>query len=214
MVGIYKITNPKGKVYIGKSVNLHSRKNDYKRLDCKGQTLIYRSLKKYGWDTHKFEIIEECPINKLNEREIYWGLFYNTLNEGLNLRIGEGKGFLSKESKQKMSMAHKDIPLSKKHKQSISDAMKGHIKTEKWKKNLSKSSTESFGRKVLQKDLEDNLIREWNSGKQASQELNLGYTAINNCCRFNAKDNERQRDKDKVGKFTSFSYIWEYKRVL
>ena len=110
-----------------------------------------------------------------------------------------------------MSMAHKDIPLSKEHKQSISDAMMGHSKTEEWKKNLSKASTESFGRKVLQKDLEGNIIKEWNSGKQASQELNLNYTAINNCCRNNAKNISRQRDKDKLGKYTSQSYIWEYK---
>jgi len=111
-------------------------------------------------------------------------------------------------------MAHKGKTLSKKHKQSISDAMTGHNKSEEWKKNLSKSSTESFGRKLLQKDLEGNLIKEWNSAKDASRELNLGYTAINNCCRLNDKDNERQRDKNKVGKYTSFSYIWEYKRVL
>lgn len=117
----------------------------------------------------------------------------------------------SKETKQKMSMAHKDIPLSKEHKQNISDAMMGHSKTEEWKKNLSKSSTESFGRKVLQKDLEGNIIKEWGTGKQASIELNLNYTAINNCCRFNVKNILRKRDKDKLGKYTSQSYIWEYK---
>jgi len=120
----------------------------------------------------------------------------------------------SKKTKQKMSMAHKDIPLSKEHKQAISEAMMGHFKTEEWKQNLSQSATKSFGRKVLQKDLNDNLIREWDSGKQASQELGLNYTAINNCCRFNAKDIERKRDKGKVGKYTSFSYIWEYKDEL
>ena len=89
----------------------------------------------------------------------------------------------------------------------------GKVKTEKHKQNLSKSATKSFGRKVLQKDLEGNLIKEWDSGKQASQELGLGYTAINNCCRANANQN-RQRDKDKLGKYTSRSYIWEYKIEL
>jgi hypothetical protein len=117
----------------------------------------------------------------------------------------------TKETKQKMSMAHKDIPLSKEHKQAISKAMIGHSKTEEWKKNLSKSSTESFGRKVIQQDLEGNIIKEWDSGKQAAQELGLNYTAINNCCRFNDKGDKRKRDKDKLGKYTSYSYIWEYK---
>ncbi len=211
MVGIYKITNPKGKIYVGKSVNLQKRRTDYKRLDCKGQILIFRSLKKYGWENHKFEIIEECSLNELNKRETYWGKFYNTLEEGLNLRLGEGKNSYSISSRKKMSMAHKDIPLSEKHKQSISKAMMGHSKTKEWKQNLSKSATKSFGRKVLQKDLEGNLIKEWDTGKQASVDLKLDYVAINNCCRFNESKLPRKRDKDGVGKYTSFSYIWEYK---
>jgi group I intron endonuclease len=211
MIGIYKITNPEGKIYIGKSVNLQSRKNDYKRLDCKGQILIFRSLKKYGWENHKFEIIEECSLDKLNKRETHWGKFYNTLEEGLNLKLGEGKNTYSRSSRKKMSMSKKGTKDSLETKQKKSEAAKGKIKTKEHRQNLSKSSTKSFGRKVLQKDLEDNLIKEWDSGKQASQELGLGYTAINNCCRFNAKGAERKRDKDKVGKYTSMSYIWEYK---
>jgi hypothetical protein len=82
----------------------------------------------------------------------------------------------------------------------------------KWKKNLSKSSSKSFGRPVLQKDLNGNIIKEWETGKLASQVLNLSYTAINNCCRNNNKNIIRQRDKNKLGKYTSFNYIWEYKK--
>ena len=121
------------------------------------------------------------------------------------------KGYInSKETKLKMSMAHKDIPLSEEHKQSISEAMKGHSKTKEWKSNLSKSATKSFGKPVLQLDLNMELIKEWKTGKAAAEELNLSYTAINNCCRSN-KSSTRQRDKNKLGKYTSFSYIWQYK---
>lgn len=138
------------------------------------------------------------------------------LSEALKGKLLGAKGywrdkFHSKETKEKMSMAHKNIPLSEEHKQAISEAMMGHSKTEEWKKNLSKSSTKSFGRKVIQQDLEGNVIKEWDSGKQAAQELGFGYTAINNCCRNNDKNTSRQRDKNKLGKYTSYSYIWEYK---
>ena len=41
MVGIYKITNPSGKIYIGQSVNIDNRISSYKNLKCKNQTKLY-----------------------------------------------------------------------------------------------------------------------------------------------------------------------------
>jgi len=89
MVGIYKITNPKGKVYIGQSINLQQRLNEYKRLsNCKNQIQLYNSLKKYGWENHNTEILEECPTDLLNNRERYWQEFYNVLGQlGLNCKL-------------------------------------------------------------------------------------------------------------------------------
>ena len=71
MVGIYKITNPKGKVYIGYSKDIENRFKYYKRLNCKGQRKLYNSLKKYGPDNHIFEIVEECNLVDLNLKEIF-----------------------------------------------------------------------------------------------------------------------------------------------
>jgi len=130
-------------------------------------------------------------------------------NLGKKSRLGKKQSLISKT---KMSMAHKGVPLSQNHKQAISKAMEGHSKNNEWRKNLSKSSSKSFGRPVLQKDLNGNIIKEWETGKLASQVLNLSYTAINNCCRNNNKNIIRQRDKNKLGKYTSFNYIWEYKK--
>jgi len=85
-IGIYKITNPSGKIYIGQSINVIKRKRQYKNIaqNIKPQIGIYRSLLKYGWNSHIFEIIEECLIEQLNDRERYWQDFYNVLEEGLN----------------------------------------------------------------------------------------------------------------------------------
>ena len=106
-IGIYKITSPSGKIYIGQSVNIALRWNQYKLLH---KTImgpkLYNSLKKYGCDNHTFEIIEECNAEQLDEREIYWGQHYNVLTEaGLNLKLGERNGYYSDETKQKMSKA-------------------------------------------------------------------------------------------------------------
>jgi len=44
---IYKITNPSGKIYIGQTTNIHIRKSKYKNSNCKNQTRLFNSIKKY-----------------------------------------------------------------------------------------------------------------------------------------------------------------------
>jgi group I intron endonuclease len=34
--------------------------------------ILLNSIKKYGWDAHKVEIIEEVTDDRLNEREVFW----------------------------------------------------------------------------------------------------------------------------------------------
>lgn len=80
MVGIYKITNPTGKIYIGQSTNIKKRWEFYIGFHCKGQTKLYNSLKKYGWDNHKKEILEECRVSMLEERETFYKLYYKVLD--------------------------------------------------------------------------------------------------------------------------------------
>ena len=96
MIGIYKITSPTGKIYIGQSTNIENRKYYYSSIKCNKQHKLYNSLQKQGWEQHMFEIIEECSLDQLNEREIHWGLYYDVLGEnGLNLRLGYANGFCS-----------------------------------------------------------------------------------------------------------------------
>jgi group I intron endonuclease len=79
MIGIYKITSPTKKIYIGQSVNIEKRILSYKGLHCKNQTIIYNSLKKYGVDKHKFEILCECEISELNDKERYYQDLYSAI---------------------------------------------------------------------------------------------------------------------------------------
>jgi len=62
--GIYKITSPTGRVYIGQAIDILKRKNRYSLLNCKNQHRIYNPLKKYGWVNHQFDIIEYCSEEK------------------------------------------------------------------------------------------------------------------------------------------------------
>jgi group I intron endonuclease len=86
--GIYKITNPEGKVYIGCSKNLENRKNCYKNHKISSQKLIFESIIKFGWDKHLWEEIE-YTFN-LKEREKFWISEFNSFIEGLNSNLGGG----------------------------------------------------------------------------------------------------------------------------
>ena len=91
MIGIYKITYLKdGRCYIGQSVNLENRIKQHKR--CEGQSHIHNAIKKYGIENFSFEIIEECSLKALDEREQYWIKYYNSFYEGFNETKG-GQGF-------------------------------------------------------------------------------------------------------------------------
>jgi group I intron endonuclease len=111
MTGIYKITSPSGKIYIGQSICIERRKKRYAKLACKGQIKIYNSLVKYGFSEHIFEVIEECSEEELNTRERYWQDFYDVLGEnGLNLRLtltDDKPGKHSKETIEKIGNANR-----------------------------------------------------------------------------------------------------------
>jgi len=59
MTGIYKITSPSGKIYIGSSINIDKRIKYYSSGNCKGQIRLFNSIVKYGWNNHILEILEE-----------------------------------------------------------------------------------------------------------------------------------------------------------
>lgn len=77
MIGIYKYTNKSnGKIYIGRSQNITRRKWQHLH-DPSPYSYFDQTLIAIGEDKFDFEIIEECNINELKEREKYWIKYYN-----------------------------------------------------------------------------------------------------------------------------------------
>ena len=90
---IYLITNDiNSKVYVGQTIQtLNKRFNGhccYSKSDRSVNMYIKRAIHKYGRDKFHIQLIEECPVNILNEREKYWINFYNSYNTGYNLTLG------------------------------------------------------------------------------------------------------------------------------
>lgn len=86
ITGIYKITNKNnGKIYIGQSQNILLRWEQHKQG--------YQTLS--GWyedarnesesiDDFSFEVIQECKKEELDELEIYWINYYDSIKQGYN----------------------------------------------------------------------------------------------------------------------------------
>jgi group I intron endonuclease len=96
MIGIYKITNPEGQVYIGQTTNLRSRYFSHKNpVPCNSK--LYSSFDFYGFDNHEFTFIYECEIKDLNRCEQY---FIEKYNPSLNSNFTKEKHLLITEPKE------------------------------------------------------------------------------------------------------------------
>ena len=226
MIGIYKITSPSKKVYIGQSWNIKERFRKYNYKS--NQQLLMRSFSKYGLENHVFEIVEELNENItqefLDDMEIYYMKLYK--NNGfilLNIREGGSRGKASPETilKMKNSLKGRKSPnkgkkFSQETKDRISKAKKGWKPTSEMISkrlvtiankpftekqlmqinNFRKLGVKSIIKSVLQYDKE-NFIKEYESIAEAQRITNIKSTGISNCLAGRAK--------------TAGGFIWKYK---
>ena len=129
IIGIYKITSPTGKIYIGQSRDIIRRFRKYRCLNCKHQPKLYSSLKKHGYDKHLIEIIETCEIEQLNEKEVHYIALFKTFDtkNGMNLVSGGGASRrTSEETKQRLRIINTGKKASAETREKISQKMKGN----------------------------------------------------------------------------------------
>jgi len=116
--GVYKILNKiNGKFYIGSAKNITSRWDQHRRSllkDKHSNPMLQRAVKKYGFDSFIFEVLEQCTLFNLQSREQY---YLDTLKpfepKGYNIALNalhpmEGRKH-SEETKQKIRNAKPKI---------------------------------------------------------------------------------------------------------
>jgi group I intron endonuclease len=223
--GIYKITNPLGRVYIGQSWNIKDRFRKYNYKSS--QIFLMRSFEKYGKDKHKFEIIEFLDINStqelMDEREIYWIDFYKKQKINLmNIRGGGSRGKHSEETKKKIGLVHKGnkyklgyknseetrkkIAESRTGKKLSKESINKRLITIKSRKRTEKEilqfinfkikSIKSIIKSIEKFDLNGNFIKQYVSIKEAATDNNLSCTAICNCLKNRSK--------------SAGNFVWKY----
>lgn len=203
---IYKITSPSKKIYIGQSTILFEQKyNDYQK--CELYTIsnrkIIKAIKKHKWKNMLFEIIEQndqWTKQELNDQEIFWINYYDSVNTGYNMTIG-GDG-VDSECARKLATIHHATMSEEKKQQRKENCSKGQQKrfqenpdSEITKKRKSDSHKGSY--KI---ESPDGRIWETNIGlkefaEKYKDEIQIGYWQLFNAYRrcYNNKTIARKR---------------------
>lgn len=188
IVGIYKVTSPTGRVYIGQSINILSRFKRYKDLNCESQRKLHRSLVKYGFNFHRFEIVHELPIDVDKEvMDSYEQLYIETYTAGgfkmLNIKGGGNNGPSSKETRIRQSIALKGriikrLPMTAISREFISGTPISDltIKYNIGHNTLSKRLKTEIGAKAVE---EINFKRKMESLKSVAKKFTPGFTPWN-----------------------------------
>ncbi len=152
MIGIYIIKNKiNGKSYVGQSRNIPHRWADHRWSANNKETLLTKDFRKYGIDNFEFIVLEKCPLEMLDSREIYYiekiMPEYNVVGGGK-----ERKGFRhSEETKKILSRKSKeqwDQMSAEERKQRIINNLKGPTigkpRSEETKQKLREAALKQF----------------------------------------------------------------------
>jgi len=164
--GIYRITSPSGKVYIGKDQYFPQRMVNHRHISrnkkkTEHNSPIHLAIRKYGWENMIVEGIdfEAKSVDELAHREEVWIWLSNSKKKGYNqTHGGEGttgfkhsdktKKLISKkatgrkqtpEQKRNASLANIGRKHSEETKQKMSVAQKGKIVSDQQKRKQSKA---------------------------------------------------------------------------
>lgn len=114
--GIYLIKNiVNEKSYVGQSQDMNRRIKAHIRdlnRNAHCNPHLQKAWGKYGKDAFVFSVLEECPIELLNEREMYYIAKTDSFSSGYNMNMGGGSSLgyrHTDETKRKLRERHADM---------------------------------------------------------------------------------------------------------
>ena len=208
---IYKITNKmNNKIYIGQTNRtIEIRWKEHCRHLNKNMP-ICRAIKKYGKSNFLVEELEECPNNKLDEREQYWIKYFDSFNKenGYNATFGgQDNGFIMtnkiSEVKKLWNEGYGQKQIVEKTKLNVETVHNYLLKSGMTSENIRERQKEILrrkkGKRVLQYTLDGKFLKEWISASEVEREIGISRKNIGSVC------NGRHK--------TAGGYIWKYKEI-
>jgi group I intron endonuclease len=167
--------------YVGKTVNPTKRyRKHLKESSRRGyhSSCWINSLLTNGVEPI-ITVIEICDDSNWDEREKYWIELYSKQYDLTNIHEGGGFGGTSYGFKGKK---HSKESIDKMKEARIGVSIKQTDKNGKRKEALRKFF-DNTKKAIIQYDLDDNFIREWDSAVDAANELNLIHSNITKACK-------------------------------
>ena len=183
--GIYTITSPSGRVYVGQSVNIERRFGEYRRSgSVRKQRRLAASFAKYGVDAHVFCIAQECAEESLRATERHFQEILHVCGpKGLNCRLvstADRVGRFSAESRQRMGEKQRGTGNPNFGKRGAQTSCFGRSRTESERKAISEVQRQR-GRLILQIDpASGSIVRKARSWEYVAEGLSQGN--ISSCC--------------------------------
>ena len=203
--GVYMLTSPSGKMYIGQTTDLYTRLHSYKKHKCIGQDGILNALNKYGFENFKIDILFLVSNNEnirtlLDEVEIYLINKYNSTNSGIGYNIQNGGYENVKHSdftRHKISESLKGKIQSKETIEKRVNKIRGLKRSQECKDKLSKVHS-----MAVEKYTKDGVfIEEYSSATKAAKENNLKAT----CSVTDVCNNKRK---------SAAGFVFKYKKNI
>ena len=202
---IYLIENQiNHKKYVGLTTrNLEIRWKEHMRHSS--QT-IDKAIQKYGKDNFTIKKIDECPDEELDEKEKYWIQYFNSVEEGYNITTGgrdenmvldltnfeKVKNLWEEGYGQKAITQLLKINVETTH----NYLLKNGITEEDIKQRHRELVGKSKSKKIVQLDINNNIIKIWDSIISIDRAKICSKATINRCL----------KDPSKV----SNGYKWRY----
>ena len=202
---IYKITNLiDNKVYIGLTTRtVEARWKEHCRH---GSQQIDDAIQLYGIENFQIETLEECDESILDDREKYWIDYYDSFKNGYNNTYGgRGNNFImTDKSDIVLQLCEDGLTINKiVEKTSLNvETVRGYLNKNGITKQMIRERANYYiglskSKAVLQYDLDNNFIKEWNTATQAAKELGLNSKYITSTCRGHQKTYAKMKWKYK-----------------
>lgn len=189
---IYCIHNlSTGKKYIGQTVEKIQRRV-LRHFRTINETKISRAIQKYGKCDFVYGVVEEVEDkNLLDDREQYWIKYYDSVDNGFNIKEGGkcARGFKQSESSiEKRRQKLVGRPLTDEHKQKLSKAHKGKVLS---KETIDKMITYRTGRKLTE-SCKEKISQSHSKNTYELKNINGTTLIIKNLAKFCRENNFSQ----------------------
>lgn len=122
MVGIYRLINTlTDESYVGQSKNIEERIISHFQKYKKSNEKVHQAMRYYGAENFIYQVLAECSIDELNEKEAQYISAVESVEEGYNIRPG---------GQDNIGLNNPNVKLSEQDVYNIREAYKNH--QDKW----------------------------------------------------------------------------------